>query len=160
MKKPFVLLGMGCLALVAGARVRPSPVDREITGAWSAEFRLVGQPRASPAPSGRLAKGELAFIRSGWASDRYLLKVRSLTAFGVYDVDFNALGFEARPRNEAPVAGARAYSADSVEVVLNPQQDHGGVELQGRLEGDSVVGRWYHVRTGGASGTFVLRRLR
>lgn len=158
--KLVLLAGMGGLALAAGTGLRQMSGDRALTGAWIAEFTLDGVPHALPAPTGRLAKGELALIRSGWASDRYLLKVRHLSALGIYDVDFNALGFEARPQNEVPVVGARAYSRDSIEVVLNPQQDHGGVELQGRLVGDSIRGRWYHVRTGGASGTFVLRRAR
>jgi hypothetical protein len=150
-------VGIVTAALIVGAHAQNS-AGPELTGVWLIELQLDQPSRLGPAPTSTAVVGQMALIQSSWPSDRYLLKVRALTWYGPYDVDFRAFGFEARPRNEIPVAGARGFAGDSIEIVFNPEQDHGGLELRGISRGDSITGRWYHNLTGGASGTFVMKK--
>jgi len=143
-------------ALLLGTANSPRP-QRAAPGTLDGVWKVVAWKGPSRIGPGQGA-GEIAFLRGSWIDRVNLINVRSYTIYGIYDVDFTTLGFDCRPKQGLPLAGGHEFSGDSAEVVLNPQTDHGGVTLAGRVAGDSITGTWYERREGGSSGRFVMRR--
>lgn len=129
-----------------------SPVD--LGGTWEV---LVS--RGESGDSMRVA-GEIALLHGSWIERANLVSLLSYEIYGIYDVDFTPVGFDCRPASGVPLVGGRRVTRDSVELVLNPQTDHGGVALEGKMSEGRIAGAWYERRAGGATGWFILRRAR
>lgn len=152
------LASLGLLALAAAPRITQSGPEGALRGFWIVSFDR--EPRESQAVrSDAHVAGELALLSRSWVNRANLLNVSRHTLFGVYAIDFGPFGFDARPSSRVPLAGGRVYQRDSIEIELNPQFDHGGVVLQGKLiSADSAAGIWYEKRSGGSKGVFVMQR--
>ena len=135
----------GCLS--AASQSNPPP---NLRGVWIVSVRK----------NATVASGELALLSSSsWVKHADLLSVVGYQTYGIYDLDLSPFGFDIRSRSRVPLAGARVFAADSVEVEFNPQLDHGGIILLGTLgSADSASGVWSEKRSGGMKGAFVMRK--
>jgi hypothetical protein len=132
--------------------------DPRLGGGWTAEFqvtsplRLRGDSAVVESVQGRLVLME----------NRVVHGVPRLhgppTHYGAYGADFRGFGLPVPPPGRVPTVAARLSGGDSVEMVL--EGIGSGLLLTGRLDADSITGRWTYAgdRAGGANGTFVLRR--
>ncbi|HEX6372819.1 MAG TPA: hypothetical protein VF006_28110 [Longimicrobium sp.] len=134
--------------------------DPRLRGGWTAEFQVASplRLRTDTATVGTV-RGELVLMEN-----RVVQSVARLqgppTHYGAYGADFRSFGLPVAATGRVPTVAARITSADSVEMVLDGVGS--GIVLTGRLDADSVAGRWTYAgdRAGGANGTFVLRRPR
>ena len=162
-----------CVALIAAAvlgcddghsaEVGVDSADaRRLGGAWTIELhvdRLRLESVAEGKGQRRSVRGEIALVSNHWLAGGDDLP--HPTQYGTYDIDFSALGFDPRHSGELPRAAALARGRDSVELVLEPDDAHESVHLQGAWRGDTIAGRWSlePVRVGGdAAGTFSMTR--
>jgi hypothetical protein len=138
-----------------------APEARRLVGEWTATFE--GTPVRLLHPDGAhpvRVSGTLALLPNHAIARFGAIELP--TNVGSYDVSFSPMGFEPRDYREAPTVAARAWGADSVELMLGSNAHRPGVFMQGVWAGDSLAGRWtlYSSRAVSASGTFVLRRQR
>lgn len=134
--------------------------DPRLRGGWTAEFQVASPLRVhtdtSTIPT---VHGELVLMEN-----RVVQSVARLhgppTHYGAYGVNFRSFGLPVPPPGRVPTVTARLAAGDSVEMVLDGIGS--GILLSGRLDADSIAGRWTYAgdRAGGANGTFVLRRPR
>lgn len=134
--------------------------DSRLRGGWTAEFQVASplRLRSDTAAAGTV-RGELVLMEN-----RVVQNVARLhgppTHYGAYGADFRSAGLPAPPPGRVPTVVARLAGGDSVAMVLDGIGS--GIVLTGRLDADSIAGRWSYAgdRAGGANGTFVLRRPR
>ena len=129
-------------------------VPYDLTGTWDGVVRLDSTWRLRDRPSSRSVTARVRFNAVGDASPA---TISSRTVHpGNFEIDFGRFGFTLSSRD----AIGWVVSPDSIRALLNPAVDHGTVELSGAVRGDSIVGTWRYVSDpGGATGTFVLRRV-
>jgi hypothetical protein len=80
--------------------------------------------------------------------------------YGIFDVDFSPLGFDARRRGETPTAVAGWLPGDSLEIILGDPESEIAVTMRGKASPDSIAGDWqvWISRAGGGGGRFVMVR--
>ncbi|HYR10212.1 MAG TPA: hypothetical protein VEQ60_20730, partial [Longimicrobium sp.] len=131
--------------------------DTRLDGAWTAEFRLTSPLQlANGAPQGSLS-AEVVLMEN--PAVRAVPGLHGTpTHYGAYAADFRPFALPTAATGRVPTVAARLAGGDSVEMVLDGIGS--GLLLTGRLDADSVAGRWTYPgdRAGGANGTFVLRR--
>jgi hypothetical protein len=134
--------------------------DPRLRGNWTAEFQVASPLRLrSDTTTVRTVHGEVVLMEN-----RLLYTYPRLhgapTHYGTYNADFRSMGLLVPAAGKIPTIAARITRADSVEMVMDGVGS--GVLLTGRLDADSIAGRWTYAgdRAGGANGTFVLRRPR
>lgn len=148
-------VGTGC----SNAAERASTKTGEpLVGAWESQWTLEKPSERNVVPAkASVVHGRLALIvASPHVKSLNFADLAGRAFFGVYDAEFDAFGFPAN--GLPPLVSVSRAGRDSVEVVLNPQSDHGGLIMRGRLSGDSLVGVWSQSVSGGASGHFVMRK--
>jgi hypothetical protein len=132
--------------------------DPRLRGGWTAEFQVASSPRlrADTATVGTV-RGELVLMENRVVHSAARLHGPP-THYGAYAADFRGVGLPVPPPGRVPTVTARLTGGDSVQMVLDGIGR--GILLTGRLDADSVAGRWSYAgdRAGGANGTFVLRR--
>jgi hypothetical protein len=143
------LVALGLAAYTATSARGPADLAR----AWAIRLVLEHPAERHARPQSREVLGQIALVPSADDVRPSWLRARNMEYIGVYDLNLKPWGFDVRPQADVPLAGAH-LAGDSVEVRLNPKQEHGGLEFVGRLQGDTILGRWYEVNVGGASGTF------
>jgi hypothetical protein len=152
---------MACTDRTALEQQAQAATTQRLIGTWDTRFHL-----DHPLPSGpgfgseeQDVKGQLAFLANRWLNHTYpLMNVPS--DYGVFDVDFSSLGFDARRSNETPTAVAGWQSQDSVQIILGDPESAIAVTMGGRARGDSIVGTWrvWISRAAGGGGHFVMVR--
>lgn len=153
------LAQIGALAVgvtLVGVGLRQGP--RSLAHSWEIRLVLEHPGARHAAPRSRHVQGQLAFVPSPADVRPSWLQARGLDFIGVYDLNLGPIGFDIRHPSDGLLAGARVFAQDSVQVRLNPRQEHGGLEFVGRIHGDTISGSWYEVNVGGASGTFLMWR--
>ena len=136
---------------------------QRLIGTWDTHFHL-DHPIASGPGFGwvkRDVTGQLAFLANRSLTRSFpLIDVPS--DYGVFDVDFSPLGFDARRRNETPTAIASWQAQDSVQITLANLENGIAVTMEGQTRGDSIVGTWrvWVSRAAGGGGHFVMIRHR
>ena len=136
---------------------------QRLIGTWDAHFHL-DHPLASGPGFGwvkRDVTGQLAFLANRSLTRSFpLIDVPS--DYGIFDVDFSPLGFDARRGNETPTAIAGWWAQDSVQIILANLEDGIAVTMEGRAMGDSIVGTWrvWISRAAGGGGHFTMVRHR
>jgi len=148
------------LTMIAMLLSLPAPgwgqgaVPHDLTGTWDGVIRLDSAWRLRDRPSSRSITARVRFNAVGDASPA-TISPRTVHP-GNFEIDFARFGFTLSSRD----ALGWVVSRDSIRAILNPAVDHGTVELSGAARGDSIVGTWRYVSDpGGATGTFVLRRV-
>jgi hypothetical protein len=137
--------------------------SQRLIGTWDAHFHL-DHPIASGPGFGsvkRDVKGQLGFLANRSLTRSFpLIDVPS--DYGVFDVDFSPLGFDARRGNEPPTAIASWQTQDSVRIILADLENGIAVTMEGLTRGDSIVGTWkvWISRAAGGGGHFVMVRHR
>lgn len=134
--------------------------DPRLRGGWTAEFQVASSPRLrSDTAAAEAVRGELVLMENRVVHSAARLHGPP-THYGAYAADFRAAGLPVPPPGRVPTVTARLAGGDSVQMVLDGIGN--GILLTGRLDADSVAGRWSYAgdRAGGANGTFVLRRPR
>lgn len=143
-----------------GSRVA---LAERLTGTWDVRFEVDRPPLLTEQDirSLRVVEGQLAFLTNR-SLDASYPQLATPTNYGTFDVDFSPFGFEARNRHRTPTAVAGWLSADSVEIILAPDENRTIVRMRGRSAGDTVAGVWdvSISRVGGGGGGFVMRRRR
>lgn len=123
-------------------------------------FETVGS--ALTRESGRPVEvqGLLAFVGRG--TGQAFGDLQRPTNMGSFDVNFTALGFDARSGSGAAVAAARAWGSDSITMLLGNNDVQPAVRMSGTWAHDSIVGSWWVVssRAVASQGTFVLTKRR
>jgi hypothetical protein len=132
--------------------------DPRLRGGWTAEFQVASSLRLrSDSATAGTVRGELVLMEN-----RVVHNVARLrgppTHYGAYGADFRSFGLPVPAPGRVPTVVARLADGDSVAMVLDGIGS--GIVLTGRLESDTIAGRWLYAgdRAGGAHGTFVLRR--
>lgn len=148
------------LTMIAMLLSLPAPgwgqgaVPHDLTGTWDGVIRLDSAWRLPDRPSSRSITARVRFNAVGDASPA-TVSPRTVHP-GNFEIDFARFGFTLSSRD----ALGWVVSPGSIRALLNPAVDHGTVELSGAVRGDSIVGTWRYVSDpGGATGTFVLRRV-
>jgi hypothetical protein len=160
--------GLG-LAAVLGAVVIGCGADRaewrasleaqqavRLVGLWSAELTR-DLPVADNLPA-RQAAGEIALTLN-----EARLSAPGVSSppvyFGTYDLDFGAIGVITGLRKDIPGIAGTLRGPDTLvlHLTVDPPRE---IVFVGRIQGDSVVGRWNARQPRGvdAAGDFVLRR--
>ena len=153
------LLRFSCsllIALLAACEpVRGTAPD--LSGLWTLEL-TVGSDSVGAAAPDSVARLSIVLLPADGPMRRLTVaQGYSITHFGIFSGDANALAPGLRARDAPPLVGARA-AGDSLSIVLNPDLDHGSLMLDGRIDSQGASGRWYHTADGGKVGTFSLRR--
>lgn len=134
-----------------------------LTGTWDVRFEVERPPVLTERDvrSRRVVEGQLAFLTNRSLDVSYP-NVATPTNYGTFDVDFSPFGFEPGNRHRTPTAVAGWLSADSIEILLAPDENQAVVTMRGRTAGDTVAGVWdvSISRVGGGGGRFVMRRHR
>lgn len=126
---------------------------RDVSGTWEGTFALDSAWRLPARASARSIPARLHFLRVGDASPT-TSSARTVHP-GTFDIDFSRFGFTLTTRE----ALGWSVTDSAMRAALNPTVDHGLVEVQGTVRGNSIVGTWrYTSDPGGAVGTFELRR--
>jgi hypothetical protein len=131
--------------------------DPRLRGAWAADFQLASPLRLTDTPAGTTIHGEVLLMEN--RTVRALPPLHGApTHYGTYGADFSGFGLPVPTAGRVPTIAARTSGADSVEMVMDGIGS--GIILTGRMESDTIAGRWSYAgdRAGGAQGTFVLRR--
>jgi hypothetical protein len=131
--------------------------DPRLRGGWTAEFQLASPLRLTDTPAGATIHGQVLLMEN--RTVRALPPLHGApTHYGTYGADFRGFGLPLPAAGRVPTIAARTSGADSVEMVMDGIGS--GIILNGRMESDTVAGRWFYAgdRAGGAEGTFVLRR--
>jgi hypothetical protein len=132
---------------------------RRLVGVWEVAFHVDRPLQLASPPRLRDVRGTVALIENR-VSGATFPELPTALHYGVFDVDFAAIGFDPRDRGRVPTAVGRAAS-DSVNIVLAPGSDRMSVLMRGRFHGDSVTGVWsVTTRVLGGGGRFIMRRLR
>jgi hypothetical protein len=139
--------GQGCIR-----RASPAPW---LAGTWVVTIVLDSQPFGGGRPARDTVRGRINLGRDHQPGSVPRSVNVAAALFGTAEIDFTP--FWPRPRlpDTSPsgvVRGAGSllypvsaefYGRDSIVVTLHPLASHGGIELSGRLRGDSlVVGTW------------------
>lgn len=134
--------------------------DPRLRGGWAADFQLASPLRLrTDTAATTTVHGEVVLMEN-----RLVHAVPRLhgapSHYGTYGADFRSFGLPVAAAGRVPTVAARITAADSVEMVMDGIGS--GIVLTGRMESDSIAGRWWYAgdRAGGAQGTFVLRRPR
>ncbi len=135
-------------------------IANRLSGVWNMQLELVRSPLiafdASHAP--REIRGKLELLVNS-SLDRSFEGVGIPTNYGSYDLDLTRFGFDPRTAGVPPTAVAGLVSKDSVGIILSPGSDTGRMILVGRLEGETVSGRWrVTLERATGDGRFILRR--
>ncbi|HEU4885470.1 MAG TPA: hypothetical protein VFT45_24695 [Longimicrobium sp.] len=132
--------------------------DPRLRGGWAADFKLASPLRlTSDSAAGSTIHGEVLLMEN--RTVRALPQLHGApTHYGTYGADFRGFGLPVPTAGRVPTIAARISGADSVEMVM--EGIGSGIVLTGRMEADTIAGRWSYAgdRAGGAQGTFVLRR--
>lgn len=129
-----------------------SPPCCDLTGVWTAAVAL-DSAGLNAAPASREAAGEIVF--DALPAELQSLGVRQ--SEGNSRVDFSSL-LGPQLGSEDNARGA-VFAGDSVAITVVPRFADWGVELLGRISGDTVSGIWYQrASCCGAYGTFTLLR--
>ena len=131
--------------------------DPRLGGGWTAEFWVASPLRLGDTAAPRNVPGSLVLMENRVVQSFGRLRGPP-THYGAYGADFRPFGLPIPSPGRVPTVTARLAEADSVEMVLDGIGT--GILLVGRLDSDSIAGRWSYAgdRAGGANGTFVLRR--
>jgi hypothetical protein len=132
--------------------------DPRLRGGWTADFQLASPLRLrSDSAAGSTIHGEVLLMENRTVHALPQLH-GAPTHYGTYGADFRGLGLPVPAAGRVPTIAARTSGADSVEMVMDGIGS--GIVLTGRMESDTIAGRWFYAgdRAGGAEGTFVLRR--
>lgn len=158
------IAGLALAACARGAQrvARTDSLDaRRLDGSWHARLRIdrLRFNSIPPAVSAtREATGTIALVANDWLGGDDPFRP---SHFGSYSIDFSLVGIEPRHRGQIPQLIAGMHGRDSVEFVLEPEDDVERVVLHGAWHGDSIVGQWTlePMRAGGdAAGVFTLTR--
>ncbi len=154
---------MACIDRSALDQQARAATAQRLIGTWDARFHL-DHPVAFGPGFGwvkRDVNGQLAFLANRWLTHSFPL-VNVPSDYGVFDVDFSPLGFDARSNNNTPAAVAGWQNEDSVQIVLGDPESGIAVTMGGRTRGDSIVGAWrvWISRAAGGGGHFVMVRHR
>lgn len=146
----------------------------ELTGRWEATFHL-DSAGYSQTPQSRQVVGIVAISprvgeylgTAGVYEDGRLRSEQGLTT-----IDFSPFwGARIAPDVSTTVFGHRGgtfgreavtqvFFSDSVAMIFIPRISHGGVSLAGRIDQDTITGKWYQrAYAGGAYGVFRMVRL-
>jgi hypothetical protein len=152
---------MACMDRSELEQQAQAATTQRLIGTWDARFHL-DHPLASGPGFGWVKQdvdGQLAFLANRWLTRTYPL-VNVPSDYGVFDVDFSPLGFDARSSNHTPAAIAGWQSQDSVQIILGDPESGIAVTMAGRSRGDSIVGAWrvWISRAAGGGGHFVMVR--
>jgi hypothetical protein len=129
---------------------------RRLVGVWDVAFYVDHPVQLASWSSRRDVRGTVALIENHVPGASFR-ELPTALHYGVYDVDFAAIGFDPREGGRVPTAVGRADS-DSVDIVLTPGSDR-SVFMRGRFSDDSVTGVWsVAARAFGGGGRFVMRR--
>jgi hypothetical protein len=128
-------------------RALASPPAQRLVGVWDASFRLDRQLRirgsTEAAPT---VRGVIALIENHFGQGRFG-SIGTPLHYGVYDVDFTPYGFALLDAGGVPAAAARTAAAqnsdaDSVVILLNPDENGLSMSLTGAMKGDQISGVW------------------
>jgi hypothetical protein len=131
--------------------------DPRLRGDWAADFQVASPLRLTDGAAGTTVRGEVMLMENHTV--HALPRLRGAPShYGTYGADFRGFGLPAPTAGRVPTIAARGSGADSVEMVMDGIGN--GIVLTGRMESDTIAGRWVYIgdRTGGAQGTFVFRR--
>jgi hypothetical protein len=132
--------------------------DPRLRGGWTADFQLASPLRLrTDTAAAATVHGEVVLMENRLV--RTIPRLHgSPSHYGTYGADFRSFGLPLPTAGRVPTVAARISGADSVEMVMDGIGS--GILLTGRMESDTVAGRWWYAgdRAGGAEGTFVLRR--
>lgn len=146
-----------------------------LDGTWEARFVLRTPAEMGPAPTDSVVTGTITFADS--IPDPFRRRGRPdpyvAVSHGLSELDFSPFfgGRIARDVSTTVFGGTGStfdreatgvvFNGDSVDVTLIPRISHGGVSMEGAIEGDVIRGRWIQrAYAGGATGVFELRRAR
>lgn len=147
-----VIIEPGISDLIDFPMTPASPPCCDLMGIWSARV-VLDSAGLNVTPAAREASGEIVF--DGAHRDPGSARVR-LSA-GASRVDFASL-LGPQVGSEDSARGS-VFGGDSVAITVVPQFADWGVELLGRVSGDTVRGIWYQrASCCGAYGTFTLLR--
>jgi hypothetical protein len=149
-----LLLGVVIVGSAQGIQAQETGEDRTGTigeGVW--EVCLF-----AARPVQRSAGGYITLVTTQPTQRPWML-LGTPTHYGTYVLELSRFGVERDPRLPIPLAGAR-FSADSVDIALDPFASHGAVSLKGRFVSDTIRGEWHHqAYVGGAKGIFTMVRI-
>jgi hypothetical protein len=155
--------GVACADRSALDQQAHAAATQWLIGTWDTRFHLDHPVASGPGfgPVKQDVYGQLAFLANRWLTRSYPL-VNVPSDYGVFDIDFSPLGFDARRNNEIPTAVAGWQSQDSVQIILGDPKTEIAVTMGGRARGDSIVGAWrvWISRAGSGGGHFVMVRHR
>jgi hypothetical protein len=148
------LIGSVSLASLDHSGTTPTPGS--LTGRWEARFQLTTTSRLPFPTLGREVSGEVRFAPAAPPPLPQDVPTWRLVHAGVFAIDFRPFGFV--------VSGTETLgwyeSPDTVRIILDPNVDHGNVELVGSGTATDLGGRWELLSDlGRAEGEFTLRRL-
>lgn len=147
-------LSVGVIA-DAGARVTSEDANEPLADAWGLSIQVDEPALGRSLPEPRLCNGSVALLPLAPTAMRSWMALSHFSYAGLYTDSFRPAGLIPSERERIPLAAARMIGSDSVEIVLNPTQDHGAMVLRGVLRAGRVTGDWEvtgYVR--GARGTF------
>jgi hypothetical protein len=141
---------LGCTSRLPEATWRPGP-EPNIEGTWILELQVIGSYKGG---ASRHAKGGLDLHCNVSAPKQ---EGRPCSDYSVtYDSTLRSM---LGPEVYGP-PGAATTADGLVHLWFNPRLDHGKVDLQGMVRGDSVIGEWRitSYADDGYAGRFVLAR--
>jgi hypothetical protein len=139
-------------ALVAGAACIQRPYDGPLRGTWTLSMTLQTALPGRAVPPGTTVAGTVT------VPDPTPIVPRGFPEATPADVDLDLgpFGLAVSPRRQPAVRDGRGGTV-RLDLGSTPNE----LVLDGRVDGDSVRGRWYDAfRGGGAVGSFVMRRKR
>lgn len=128
--------------------------------AWALRIRVDEARSGAAMPRQREYVGAVALLQTSIEGGRPWMTVSGFRYAGVFTDSFRAVGLSPSDGERAPLAAAKMLGGDSIEIVLNPTQDHGAMVLKGVINDTRVSGSWE--LTGyvpGARGTFEMTPL-
>jgi hypothetical protein len=125
-----------------------------LAGTWSVE--LVATRPLLGRDSGAFAGGTLVLLVN---QPQTPIDGAVPSDYGAHAIDTRPLGFDLLAGDEFPGIVATLGPGDTVRMHFVPQHVGGGLEIRGRIQDGVVNGEWtFDQRTGGATGTALLRR--
>jgi len=152
---------MACGDRSALERQAQAATTQRLIGTWDIRFHLDHPLASGPGfePAKKDVDGQISFLANRWLTRAYP-RMNVPSDYGVFDVDFSPIGFDARRSNETPTAVAGWLSADSLEIILGDPESEIAVTMRGNASADSIAGEWqvWISRAGGGGGRFVMVR--
>ncbi len=159
MRARLLRFSISLLAVLLAACEPVGGTAADLSGLWSLELRAGSDSTTSTASDAGAHLSITLLPADGPMKQMTVVQGHSITHFGVFGGDANALAPGLRDRDAPPLVGVRV-NGDSISIVLNPDLDHGSLVLDGHIDSNGASGKWYHTADGGQSGTFALRRPR